>query len=80
MSMSTHYMSLFRNIGKLVFLKKVNFFFVKINIFYILNHFNVLISKKKNFKKIILIYFSMKSILKNNRKHTKKNLYGHYFF
>ena len=43
--------SLFRNIGQSVFLKKVNFFFVKVNIFYILNHFDVLILKIIFFKK-----------------------------
>jgi hypothetical protein len=40
----------------------------------ILNYFDVLVSKInfKNKKYIILIYFSNKNILKNNRYHNKK--------
>jgi len=60
-----------------VFLKKFNFFFVKNNIFYILNHFNVLILKivLKNKKNIILIHFNTKNILKNNYKHLPKHTF-----
>jgi len=56
--MSTHYMSLFRNAGELIFLKKIKTFFIKINIFYILNYFDVLILKI-TFKKYIKNYFNI---------------------
>ena len=59
---------------KNVFLKiKIFLFFylLQINIFLVfLNHFDVLISKIIFFKKIIDMFFSMKSYLKSNRDHT----------
>jgi hypothetical protein len=54
----------------------------KINIFLcVLNRFDVLILKIifKKCKNIILIHFSIKNTLKNNRKHTNKQCLYIYF-
>ena len=50
---------------------------LKINFFYVLDRFDALISKIifKNKKNIILMPFSMKSILKSNRNHTPKQAF-----
>jgi hypothetical protein len=63
-----------RNAGQPAFLKYL-IFWLKVKYFlYVLNYFDVLILKIifKKLKKIILMYFSMKNILKNNYNYTFK--------
>jgi hypothetical protein len=70
--MAGHITRAFGNAGK-----NSNFFLLKINFFYVLDRFDALISKIifKNKKNIILMPFSMKSILKSNRNHTPKQAF-----
>jgi hypothetical protein len=68
---------MFGNAAAAAFPKILNFFFIKIEYgLYVLDHFDVLMSKMifKKWKNIIGMHFSMKSYLKRTRNHTAKHV------